>query len=356
MMLEQRVMALVEEVRREHAPDPRLSVFEIDVDHQGGTLTLEGAVSDPAAAESLHRRLAAIDADLRVVDRVTRLPDGVEDDRAHAIVTAAIAPMLAGPMVAESHVSQALLGHRLTILRRSGRWLQCRAQDGYLGWVHRGYVQRVDEFAARAWEMGADGVACLSLGGTVLADGDEVLARVPWGARLVLDGDGVARLPDGSSGPFVGEVLPLSEQGARYPATGAAIVETATRWLGAPYLWGGTTPAGVDCSGFAQALYRTHGMELPRDSDQQAEVGAPVDPGADFEDLEPGDLLFFAEVGDRITHVTVSAGGPRIIHSSLGNGGVRRNTLTGEDPYERELRRIFVCARRPLTGRTPPAA
>lgn len=350
MMLEQRVMALVDTVRREHAMDPRLSVFEIDVDHDGDTLILEGAVSDPAAAESLHLRLAAFDGDIRVVDRITRLPHGVDDDRSHALVTAAIAPMLAGPMVAESHVSQALLGHRLTILRRSGRWLQCRAQDGYLGWIHRGYVQRMEESAVRAWEMGVDGAPCLSLGGNVLTTGGEVLARVPWGARLMLEGDGVARLPDGSTGPFEGEILPLAEQESRYPARGAAIVRTAARWLGAPYLWGGTTPAGVDCSGFAQAMYRTHGRELPRDSDQQAAVGAPVDPGTDFQNLEAGDLLFFAEVADRITHVTISAGGPEIIHSSLGNGGVRRNSLTGEFPYERELRRIFVCARRPLSA------
>lgn len=349
MTLQNRVMSLIEEVRREHAPDPRLSVFEIDVEQDGNRLALEGAVSESAAAESLHRRLATLDGAIRVVDRIIRLPDGIEQDRAHALVTAAVAPMLAGPAVVESHVSQALLGHRLVVLRRSGRWLQCRAQDGYLGWVHRGYLHRVDESAARAWEMGTAGVACMSLGGHVVAPDGDVLARLPWGARLILD-DGRAVLPDGSAGPFVGEILPLAEQESRYPANGAAIVQTAARWMGAPYLWGGTTPAGVDCSGLAQAVFRTHGRELPRDSDQQADVGTPVDPGRDFENLQAGDLLFFAEEPDRITHVTVSVGGPEIIHSSLGNGGVRRNSLVGSLPFEQDLRRIYVCARRPLSA------
>lgn len=348
MMLEQKVRAVVEEVRREHAPDPRLSVFEIEVGKDGDTLSLDGAVSEAAAAEALHRRLGALDGNLRVVDRIVRLPHGIEDDRAYALVTAAVAPMLAGPMIVESHVSQVLLGHCVRVLRRSGRWMQCRAQDGYLGWIHRGYLHRVDESAARAWEMGVEGVPCMSLGGQVVDGDGEVVARLPWGARLIQDPEGRAVLPDGTSGPFQGELLPLPDQPSRYPADGEAMVRTADRWIGAPYLWGGTTPAGVDCSGLAQAVYRTHGRELPRDSDQQAEVGAPVDPGRDFQNLRAGDLLFFAEIEDRITHVTLSTGGADIIHSSLGNGGVRRNSLTGELPFEKELRRIFVCARRPI--------
>lgn len=350
MSLERRVTALVEDVRREHAPDPRLSVFEIDVEQDGATLFLTGAVSEAAAAEALHRRLGTLDGSPRVVDRITRLPDGIESDRAHALVTAAIAPMLAGPMVAESHVSQALLGHRLLVLRRSGRWLQCRATDGYLGWVHRGYLQRVDETGARAWEMGTGGKPCLSLGAEVLAPDGQVLARLPWGARVLVDDDEQGILPDGGGGTVVGDLLPLAEQAARYPAAGEAMVATADRWLGSPYLWGGTTPAGVDCSGLAQAVFRTHGVELPRDSDLQAEVGTLVDPGPDFEHLLPGDLLFFAEVPGRVTHVTISAGGPAIVHSSLGNGGVRRNSLVGELHFEQELRRIFVCARRLLSA------
>jgi cell wall-associated NlpC family hydrolase len=102
----------------------------------------------------------------------------------------------------------------------------------------------------------------------------------------------------------------------------------------------------VDCSGLAQAVYRTHGILLPRDSDLQATAGEEVDPGRDFSALLPGDLLFFAEEAHRVTHVALSRGGSRIIHASLGNGGVRRNDLLGGTRYEDELRRLFVGARR----------
>lgn len=348
MELTERAAAVVHEVRLEYAPDPRLAVFEVEVLEVEGAVILHGATSDPSAAEALHRRIGVLDAAREVEDRIIRLPRSGNGARAHALVTAAVAPMLAGPMISESHVSQALLGQRLLVLRERGRWLQCRSEDGYLGWVHRGYLARVDESAARAWALGADGVACLSLGARVLDKGDEVIASLPWGARVVRLADGLARLPDGREGRLEGEILPLTEQAARFPAEAEALVRTAARWLGAPYLWGGTTPSGVDCSGLAQAVYRTHGVELPRDSDQQARRGAHVEPGPDFEGVRTGDLLFFAEEPGRITHVTLSEGGARIIHSSLGNGGVRRNDLNGDTGFERELKRIFVCARRVL--------
>jgi gamma-D-glutamyl-L-lysine dipeptidyl-peptidase len=257
-------------------------------------------------------------------------------------------PLLAGPLISETHVSQAVLGRRMTILRRQGRWLQCRSDDGYLGWVHRGYVREMSESDARGWEMGVGGEACLSLGADVYDEGGEVVARLPWGARVVRRPDGSVHLPDGTGGHPTGTLLPLSERAQRFRPTGAQMADTAAQWLGAPYLWGGVTQAGVDCSGFVQAVFHLHGISLPRDSDQQARAGEPVEPDERYSNLRPGDLLFFAETPRRISHVTLSLGGSRIIHSSLGNGGVRRNDLLGPLPYERELRDIFVCARRYL--------
>lgn len=344
-----RLNATIREIRDDLAPDPRISVFEVRAEMDGDEVALRGACSVPAAIEELHRRIDPLDR-IPLLDEVVRLPDVPPGAPIHALVTAATAPMLAGPLITATHVSQALLGERLLILRSAGRWLQCRSEDGYLGWVHRGYLQPAEEATARVWEIGTSGLAALSLGAALIDETGEVLARLPWGARVVSEGDGRARLPDGRSGWLRGEVVPVVEQPVRFPASGEAVVATAALWVGAPYLWGGKTPAGVDCSGFVQALYRTHGISIPRDSDQQARAGEDVDPGPDFSALLPGDLLFFAEDEGRITHVTLSAGGGRILHSSLGNGGVARNDLNGELEYERELRDIFVCARRFLTA------
>jgi cell wall-associated NlpC family hydrolase len=343
-----RLEALIAAVRVEYCPDPRTAIFEVEARIEDGALELTGAVSEPVAVEALHRRVAMLDGWVEIRDAVTRLPELDGAGPQHAVVTAPVAPMLASPMIASPQISQVVLGHHLIVLRRQGRWLQCRSTDGYLGWMHRGYVVQLQERDARNWDMGTGGEACISLGAELRTADDEVLVRLPWGSRVIRQEDGLARLPNGRSGRLVGDVVPAKERAHRFPGHGDAVVESSPRWLGVPYLWGGVTHGGVDCSGFVQALFRLHGVELPRDSDQQARAGQPVDPGRDFSKLRGGDLCFFAEDADRVTHVVLSTGGSRIIHSSLGNGGVARNDLAGKLEYERELGRIFVCARRVL--------
>jgi hypothetical protein len=345
--LTRQAAGLVEAVRAEFAPDSRLAVFEVTAEAHGDVLVISGATSEAAAAEELTRRAASLEGWRIVRDEVQRLPEASDDEMIHAVVSAGTAPMLAGPRVAETQVSQVVLGSRLVVLRRQGRWLQCRAPDGYIGWVHAGYVALMDETDARAWELGSDGEVWISLGGLVRGGArSEALVRLPWGARVVRGPHGQARLPDGRTGEVEGELIPAAIRPLSFPAEGGAVCETAARWMGVPYQWGGVTQGGVDCSGFVQAVYRLHGIVIPRDSDQQSRAGLGVDPGDDFSRLEPGDLLYFAEDAGRITHVTLSTGGPNIIHASLGNGGVARNVLTGARSYERELRRLFVCARR----------
>lgn len=340
------VRALVEEVRDALAPDPRLAVFDVEVEIDGDRLTFRGATSEPAAAHELHRRAAELTSWAEVVDLVQLLPEADADDRVHAVVSAAIAPMLAGPRIQSTQVSQAVLGSRLIVFRREGRWLQCRGPDGYIGWIHAGYVALMDEGMARAWELGADGDLWVSLGASVVADDGDVMVRLPWAARVLREQDGIVRLPDGRTGHAKGDMLPLGARGLGFPLETDALCQTASRWLGVPYLWGGITMGGVDCSGFVQAVYRMHGHLIPRDSDQQSRAGEPVEAGAEFELLHPGDLLFFAETPGRCSHVAMSTGGSHIIHSSLGNGGVARNDMAGRRNYERELRRMFLWARR----------
>jgi gamma-D-glutamyl-L-lysine dipeptidyl-peptidase len=338
---------IIEEVRSQFAADPRTTVFEIDVEDEEAGWVVFGATSAPAAAEALSARVAQLEPGGGVRDAVVRLPR-LDGTLPHALVTAAVAPMLAGPIISESHLSQVLLGQRVVVLREHGRWLQCRSSDGYIGWIHRGYLHRVGEVEARGWEVGAEAPLHFSLGAEVVGEDDEIRVRLPWGARVTAR-EGVATLPDGSGGRLRGEVLPLADLASRFPPNGTAILETARGWCGSPYLWGGTTPWGVDCSGLVQAVYRTHGVELPRDSDQQAAVGAELEPREDFSTLRAGDLLFFAEQRNRISHVAISAGGSRILHSALGNGGVRFNDLLGDSPYERELLTLLVRTTRVLS-------
>jgi cell wall-associated NlpC family hydrolase len=99
------------------------------------------------------------------------------------------------------------------------------------------------------------------------------------------------------------------------------------RYIGTPYVWGGESPAGFDCSGFVQYVYRRQGIELPRVSRDQARAGRALPTSLDG--IARGDLLFFAGDGRTVSHVAIYAGDGRILHSSSSGRGVRYDDLGG---------------------------
>lgn len=109
-------------------------------------------------------------------------------------------------------------------------------------------------------------------------------------------------------------------------ASASAALRTGDNYIGVPYLWGGSTPEGFDCSGFVQFVYRKQGVELPRTSRQMANAGVSVPPYIDA--LQPGDLMLFAGSEGVISHVAMYAGDGRILHSSSSGNGVRYDDLS----------------------------
>ena len=342
-----RYQKLIERIRSTRVPDHRSGVFDIGVEQRDGAVALIGQTTDVAAAEDLLTEARALGA-TRIIDEIVRLPDPALGTGIFGLVRAAIAPVYLDPSLPAPQISQLVLGMRLDLLARRGDWLRIRGEDGYLGWVHEGYVQLGEHEWAKAWERGSNGEPVVSLGAEMIDEEGRALARLPWGARVVRYA-GAYELPDGARGTIGnGEVIDIDRLADRFPPRGDSIARTARRWHGTPYLWGGVTQSGADCSGFAQAVMWMHGIALPRDSDLQARIGEEIDAGRDFGELRAGDLLFFAEHTTRISHVAIALGAGQIIHSALGNGGVATNDLRGDLPLEKRLRKLFVCARRLL--------
>ena len=183
----------------------------------------------------------------------------------------------------------------------------------------------------------------------LIDDAGRIFARLPWGARIVRLSAEQYELPDGRRGAIgSGEVVAVDRIADWFPARGDSVSRTARRWIGAPYLWGGVTAGGVDCSGLVQAVFWLHGIALPRDSDQQSHMGQPIDPGENFQNLNAGDLVFFSDTPARVTHVVISMGGPHVVHSALTNGGVDVNDLAGDLELEGRLRAQYTRAQRVL--------
>ena len=133
----------------------------------------------------------------------------------------------------------------------------------------------------------------------------------------------------------------------RSPAASAAaarVLRTADQYVGVPYVWGGNTPKGFDCSGFTKYVFAKNGVTLPRTSREQARAGDGVP--LDFDALRAGDLLLFAEPGEAISHVAIYVGSGRVIHASSAMGGVNYLDLDGS--YGAWYVQNLVAVRRPL--------
>jgi hypothetical protein len=327
----------VSDVAHKWIPDPRLGVLEVAV----GAAALAGCTTSRDALVAL-RRLAA--AAGRTAD-VRLLPDASVHDAPRAVVTAAVAPLVREPRITADRLSDALHGETLTLLERREAWLRVRATDGYHGWIHAGYVATGSDDWARDWEARA---TARSLGAELRCEDQRL--RLPVGAPVALRRNGGVETADGRAWSVAaGVVRPDAEY--RAEARLLAAPEWALRWFsGAPYLWGGRTEWGIDCSGLVQATYAARGVALPRDSDLQCAAGheVKIDPaGAGY---EAGDVLCFAD-GRRISHVALWAGAGRIVHAALARGGVGTDDLLAATPTATRLSDMLVAVRRVHGGR-----
>jgi hypothetical protein len=245
-------------------------------------------------------------------------------------VRAPIAPMYGDPYVASVQISQRLSGHEVELLDEQDDWYLARGLDGYEGWIHAGFLSpQPPASSRRSGELPRVSLGCV----TRAANGAR--RRLPLGARL-------------SPEELVksGEAVNAVELETRFPREAVAITRSAQELFeSTPYLWGGITPWGADCSGFVQTIYGLHGIPLPRDAWQQAEAG--TDAGA-LMNLKAADLAFFSDRDDkRVTHVAIALGGRHLVHLALGRGGYGNENLEDEkDPYVAKLKTRFLKARR----------
>lgn len=134
--------------------------------------------------------------------------------------------------------------------------------------------------------------------------------------KVVQAGNGLES--DGIVGNATWNVLRMANQApSRGISTNAAqILRTAQQFIGVPYVWGGTTPAGFDCSGFTQYVFGLNGIDLPRTADIQYDRGIPVR----FEDLKPGDLVFFSTYEPGPSHDGIYMGNGVFINATSSRG------------------------------------
>jgi len=276
---------------------------------------------------------------------VISLPAAFAKSSLHTVVVP-VANMYSGPSDQKDVVSQAIYGSNVKLIESRGEWSRIQTDDHYRGWTPSRYLRLVLHGSGYATEGRTVQVDSLfaNLYHETSVTRHKPVVTIPFEAKLEVLADGKGedqgwfkvRLPDmRTAWVRVGDVVEDPK-----PLTIQESIELAKRFLGLPYLWGGRSPFGYDCSGFTQMLVRSRGIIMPRDADIQATWSGVA--AVDRKDLQPGDLLFFGSSVKHITHTGMYIGDGQFIHDTTHAHPVVQISRLDDDPWTR----VLVACRR----------
>lgn len=348
------VQRLHDEIRAEFAPDKRVATFDVDYTFSDKNVMLRGQTTSVEAKNKLVISLRKMG--YNVMDCIATLPDEESlNGKTLGIINLSTCALRSAPEYSAEMVTQALLGMPVKLIERDG-WYRVQTPDGYLSWSSRVGVHPVTQQEYEAWN-GAEKVVVTTHHSFVYKEpkvGADVVSDIVGGNRLCYEGEKgkyfKVSYPDGRVGYILrSEAMRESEWRENLKQDAESIIATAKSLMGVPYLWGGTSSKGVDCSGLMRTSLFMHDIIIPRDASQQAYTGEHIDIAPDFSNLQPGDLLFFGSKAtatrkERVVHVAMYMGGKRFIHSQ---GDVRINSFDPEDElYDAyNLGRLLFAAR-----------
>jgi gamma-D-glutamyl-L-lysine dipeptidyl-peptidase len=313
-------------------PDQREGICKISlVAGSNGSLILRGETTVNQAKLDIINTL--YNHHITFVDSILILPDTIANQKYNGLVSLSVINMRKYPAQSAEMVSQALLGTPVLILKSKDSWLLIQTPDKYIAWTESSSVKLMSTNEMGEWRE-ADRIIFLDNSGWIYSSPGEsgVVGDIVSGSILkktgVLKGFIKVILPDGREGFIKSEAaVDFDNWKTLTLCTEDKVCSIASTFLGLPYLWGGTSSKGVDCSGFVHTVYFLNGIILSRDASLQAKHGITVNITQGYSQLKKGDLLFFGSKVNsmpHVTHVAIYIGNSEYINSS---GRVMINSL-----------------------------
>ena len=339
--VDEEITAAIAEIKSAYAPDKRVAIFDIEAMPQGEQVVLKGETDQPAAKAAL---LASLEENYTLVDSINTLPDASLGEDTLGVVYISAANIRSQPRHSGELATQATMGMPLRVLKKEGEWHLVQTPDKYISWMQGSFVP-MNQAEYEAWQDREKAIFT-NIYGFAYADpvrNDSIISDLVAGNVMELVSETpqsyAVRLPDGRDA-YVrkNESAPFEAWVAQAEANESTLVNTAYQLMGVPYLWGGTSAKGVDCSGFTKTIYFMNGHVLPRDASQQVHAGELVDEDKNFENLRPGDLLFFGYAAtdstrERVTHVGMWVGDNQFIHSPGLEARVKISSIDPESEF-----------------------
>lgn len=361
-LLIKKIKDIASQVQKKYAPDKRTEYFQMQMQTEE-PLTYTVEVSKPEALAELKAALRNENISVELNGQV--LPSQALEGKIYGIANLSVINTRYAPNHAAEMATQSLLGTPVRILKKERGNYFIRTPDNYLSWTESAGVTPMNKAEFEAWQR-SDKVVYVDLYGQAFSEASEtslpvsdlvagnilqLLAKTGAFYKVAFPDKRIAFIP-------VNKAQSFAQWEAQPDPSAEQILKTARTFLGVPYLWGGTSPKGLDCSGFTKTSFFLNGIVLPRDASQQALVGDKVDiyendtvsVAKSLKNLKAGDLLFFA--GDKhtlkVTHTAIYIGNGEFIQAA---GLVRINSMIrGSKNYDDYQSRTLVSARRMLTA------
>jgi len=341
---------LIDLYKKTELNDSTFFYLNTDITKDDSGWTIKGQANHPKVRDAVARLLETVGC-TPLKNEIELLPSDGLGEKRFGVVQIPMAFDWAKPKEQSGVQTQLLLGEPVFLLDISddGTYLLLQGGEGYIGWVRREAIRELDKNEFAFWME----TPRATIRRDVLLDD----FRVPAGASLPIveggektEGKITLKLPKPVRGAGGKDEIQLALDDVSLPpkeSAGQRVVETAKEYLTTPYVFGGRSRLGIDCSGLTGVSYAAAGLTLPRDAFQQVIVGRVVATPWYREGLQPGDLVFFIGETGRMFHTGISLGGDRFIHASPPE--VQISSFDPKDPlYSKQFTPYFCFARRPL--------
>ncbi|MDC0008333.1 C40 family peptidase [bacterium] len=313
-------------IKAEYAPDKRVALFDIRAEKFNDSYVLKGESNLPDAIEALKSRFET--DSIPYIDSVQILPSDQLGKKTRAIINVSVANLRSNPGHSSELATQATLGTVVKVYKQDDNWYYVQTPDKYLAWVDAGGIELVEKQKADNWNRDEKLIYTKTYGHAYQGPEEDapIISDLTAGGLLSVvkyaEANYIVRFPDGRNA-YVrkNEAKPYSEWLENLSPSNENLVTTGKTLMGVPYLWGGTSTKGVDCSGFTKTVFFLNGMVIPRDASQQVHTGMAIDSIRNFNALQRGDLLFFGRKAtdstkEKVVHVGMWIGNKEFIHAS----------------------------------------